>query len=339
MNILKYIILPILAFTTGFMLMYVSVRYIENEKTYATVDNKNTNQKYAGKENDQNQKKDLEKNVNKNNNLGPENKLEYINNNPEIKKEESLNSKKEELTSDKEERLGKKILVNLESKKITLISNGVDFKTFDIVTTGKPNSYYETPVGDFYIKNKNKNRYSTMGEVYMPYAMQFYGNFFIHGIPYHKNGERVTSSYSGGCVRVADNDMLEIYNFTDINTKISLINKNSNYEISSAVNQDLSKNMLIILVSLETLNQEKFVTFQGKGIKIKDLNYYIAQNNVEAKNIIYNYLGKSVFDTYAKERLVSVGIESDSVEFENRSDIEKFTNYIINHKSFILSYL
>ena len=312
MNILKYIILPILAFTTGFMIMYVSVRYIENEKTYAAAENTNINQEYTGKENQQDQKLILE---------------------------ESLNSKKEELTNDKKERLGKKILVNLESKKITLVNDDVDFKTFDIITTGKPNSYYETPVGDFYIKNKTKNRYSNMGEVYMPYAMQFYGNFFIHGIPYHKNGERVTSSYSGGCVRVADNDMLEIYNFTDINTKISLINKNSNYEISSAVNQDLSKNMLIILVSLETLNQEKFVTFQGKKIKIKDLNYYVAQNNVEAKNIIYNYLGKSVFDTYAKERLVSVGIESDSVEFENRSDIEKFTNYIINHKSFILSYL
>jgi len=54
----------------------------------------------------------------------------------------------------------------------------------------------------------------------MPYSVQIHQDFFVHGIPYFPNGERVTSRYSGGCLRVADENAKEIYDFAKAGDKI-----------------------------------------------------------------------------------------------------------------------
>ena len=47
----------------------------------------------------------------------------------------------------------------------------------------------------------------------MPYAVQYYEDFFIHGIPYYKNGENVSSEFTGGCLRFDNEAAKEIYDF------------------------------------------------------------------------------------------------------------------------------
>ncbi|MFA5230206.1 MAG: L,D-transpeptidase [Candidatus Paceibacterota bacterium] len=54
----------------------------------------------------------------------------------------------------------------------------------------------------------------------MPYSVQIHQDFFVHGIPYLPSGERVTSRYSGGCLRVADEDAKTIYDFAERDDKI-----------------------------------------------------------------------------------------------------------------------
>jgi D-alanyl-D-alanine carboxypeptidase len=54
----------------------------------------------------------------------------------------------------------------------------------------------------------------------MPFAMQFSGNFFIHGWPTHTDGTPVATTYSGGCIRMQDEDAKKVYNVARIGMPI-----------------------------------------------------------------------------------------------------------------------
>lgn len=112
--------------------------------------------------------------------------------------------------------------IDLTKMKVSLYKEGEVIKTFKVLTKGREGSWWETPTGKYKIISKEENHFSSIGKVWMPWSMQFYGNFFIHGWPYHQNGEEVSSSYSGGCVRVSTEDAKEIYEFVEKNTTIFL---------------------------------------------------------------------------------------------------------------------
>jgi hypothetical protein len=222
--------------------------------------------------------------------------------------------------------------------EISLYEDNALIKTYPIVSKGKIDSYFETPTGAYTILNKSVNRFSSIGEVYMPYSMQYWGNFFIHGIPYYPNGTKVSSSYSGGCIRINDEDMKEIYNFSNTQTKIIVINTNQ-YATSSVLdlanNDLLLKNFLNVLVSLEFVNQDKDVFFDGANRKYKNLNFYILENNQDAINKVENQIGKYNFQTYKNKKLESIGIYNDN-NLELMENKIKFLNYLYNDKQYIL---
>jgi len=49
----------------------------------------------------------------------------------------------------------------------------------------------------------------------MPYAVQFYGNFFIHGWPYDRFGRALAPGPSGGCIRMNTADARIIFEFAE----------------------------------------------------------------------------------------------------------------------------
>lgn len=146
----------------------------------------------------------------------------------------------------------------------------------------------------------------------------------------------VTTAYSGGCIRMQDIDAKEIYEFSKIGTKIIIKNDNNVSEYKD-MGQDISKNMLIALVSLETINQEKYVTFNKEKVQIKELNYYIINGNIEAISLIKNQLGQKLFDDYVYKKSVSIGISD--VNFENINDRTLFYNFIKTNKSYLLQFI
>lgn len=119
----------------------------------------------------------------------------------------------------------KAIVANLETMTIDLYANGLPLKTFPIASKGRPNSHWETPSGIYEILTKERTHFSSIGEVNMPYSMQFYGNFFIHGWPTYKDGTPVEQNYSGGCIRMATNDAAQIYEFAKLHTPLIVIDK------------------------------------------------------------------------------------------------------------------
>jgi D-alanyl-D-alanine carboxypeptidase len=128
----------------------------------------------------------------------------------------------------KNELLSKKesfVEVDLEKMKISLYKDGNLFQTFSVLSKGKEGSWWETPTGYYTITSKSLNLFSSIGGVWMPYSMQFYGNFFIHGWPYYPNGTAVSRTYSGGCIRLADKDAKEVFNFVKLKTPVLVFDK------------------------------------------------------------------------------------------------------------------
>jgi len=109
---------------------------------------------------------------------------------------------------------------DLSQMKISVYENGEKTLEFPILTKGKPGSWWETPSGLYKIQSKAKNLFSSFGKVYMPFSLQFQGNFFIHGWPYYPSGEPVSSAYSGGCIRLSTNDAQKIYDLVKIGTPV-----------------------------------------------------------------------------------------------------------------------
>ncbi len=115
---------------------------------------------------------------------------------------------------------GKFIAADLVNMKLTLYNDAAIVAEYPILTKGRPKSPYETPSGFYAVLTKETNHLNNREQVYMPYSMQFYGNYFIHGWPYYTDGTPVASSYSGGCIRLSDTDAKSLFAFADKGTGV-----------------------------------------------------------------------------------------------------------------------
>jgi hypothetical protein len=109
---------------------------------------------------------------------------------------------------------------DLSDMKIKVYSAGDLVKEVDILTKGKEGSWWETPAGIYRIESKEENHFSSFGHVYQPWSMAFQGNFFIHGWPYYPDGKPVSQGYSGGCIRLSDEDAKSVFDLVGTGTPV-----------------------------------------------------------------------------------------------------------------------
>lgn len=102
---------------------------------------------------------------------------------------------------------------DLEAMKLTLYEQGIPSSTYPILTKGREGSWWETATGRYTAVSKAANHFSSIGHVWMPWSIQFYGNFFIHGWPYYEDGRPVEKTYTGGCIRLSTDDAERIFRF------------------------------------------------------------------------------------------------------------------------------
>ncbi len=112
------------------------------------------------------------------------------------------------------------IAADLTEMKLYLFENGRATSTIDILSKGKRGSRWETPTGLYEIETKELTHFSSIGQVDMPYSMQFFGNFFIHGWPTYPDGTPVPEGYSGGCIRLSTEDARKVFEFAQGDTPI-----------------------------------------------------------------------------------------------------------------------
>jgi murein DD-endopeptidase MepM/ murein hydrolase activator NlpD len=92
--------------------------------------------------------------------------------------------------------------VNLSKNQIYFFENGRLKEIIPIAYQAPEGVWYQTPTGYFRVGVKKEKHISSIFPVYMNYAVQMYEDFFIHEIPYYLNGERVSSDFTGGCIRL-----------------------------------------------------------------------------------------------------------------------------------------
>ncbi len=115
---------------------------------------------------------------------------------------------------------GKFLVADLTAMRLSLYENGSSTASYPILGKGRPGTPWETPSGFYEIQTKEREHFSSIGDVYMPWSMQFYGNYFIHGWTYYPNGTPVAATFSGGCIKLATSDAKKIYDFATIGTQL-----------------------------------------------------------------------------------------------------------------------
>lgn len=112
------------------------------------------------------------------------------------------------------------IEADLSKMILRVFKNGEMSYEVPILTKGRDGSWWETPAGLYKINTKTKSHFSSIGKVWMPWAMQFQGNFFIHGETYYDDGTPTSSQFSGGCIRLKTSDAEEVYKLINLGTPL-----------------------------------------------------------------------------------------------------------------------
>lgn len=117
---------------------------------------------------------------------------------------------------------GKYIDVSVSHQIMTIFEDGQEVNQF-LVSTGKLGM--ETPRGEFKIKTKEKNHWSTQYKLWMPYSMNFNGPDFIHELPYWPNGYREGENHLGkkvshGCIRLGIGPAKYVFDWAEIGTPV-----------------------------------------------------------------------------------------------------------------------
>jgi len=201
---------------------------------------------------------------------------------------------------------------------VFLLENGKVYKTIKVLHKGPSTLWFQSPTNYFSIGVKYKLLKSGIVNVYMPYSVQIHQDFFIHGIPYYPNGERVNSRFSGGCLRVADEDAKTIYDFSERNNKIivyetAIDNKNikngfynpidsnrywirQNFNSPLKINNQYLQHAGIDMSTKEPENVKSIYDGIVENIIIMGENDFGFGNTVIIKHVIDN---KEIFSLYA----------------------------------------
>ncbi len=106
------------------------------------------------------------------------------------------------------------ITVNTGAHTLTLFRDGTVYKTYK-VAVGKPST--PTPKGTFKIVNRSINPGGPFGVRWLGLSAPGYG---IHGT---NDPSSIGKSVSHGCIRMYNNDVLELANLVPIGTSVKII--------------------------------------------------------------------------------------------------------------------
>lgn len=118
------------------------------------------------------------------------------------------------------------ISADLSAMQLKYYENGVVVEQFPILAKGRPGSWWETPAGLYKVIEKVPSDFSNFAHVYSPWALDFQGNFLIHGWPYYPDGTPVGSTYSGGCIRLSTDNAKTLYDMVDVGTPVLVSSAN-----------------------------------------------------------------------------------------------------------------
>ena len=112
------------------------------------------------------------------------------------------------------------IYANLKNMELALYKEGEKLRVFPVQGKGAEWFWGETPAGIYSVGFKSRLHFSTAARVWMPYAIQYYGNYFIHGWPYDRAGRLLSPGPSGGCIRLNTQEAAAVFEFAQLGMPI-----------------------------------------------------------------------------------------------------------------------
>ncbi|MDO8633606.1 MAG: L,D-transpeptidase family protein [Candidatus Wildermuthbacteria bacterium] len=123
--------------------------------------------------------------------------------------------------------------VNFPEKTIRGYTNGSVEKETSILAIGDPQGWGGTPAGLYSVLSGYELGFSSIARVYMPWAMQFYGKYYLHGEPYYPGGQKRITDVTGGCVQSSDQDAKTMFEFASVGMPVLVIDhENVPYEFT-----------------------------------------------------------------------------------------------------------
>lgn len=117
------------------------------------------------------------------------------------------------------------IYIDLQKMQLTLYQDGEALRSFSVAAKGAEWFMGKTPPGVYRVDSKSKLLFSSMGNVWMPYPIRFFGNYFIHGWPFDLAGQPVRREVSGGCVRLQTKDARALFEFAEVGMPILIFDQ------------------------------------------------------------------------------------------------------------------
>ncbi len=245
---------------------------------------------------------------------------------------------------------GNHVIVHLTDKIITLHDGTTTIATYPILSQGKPGSYYETIGGVYTNDYKTPLHFSSIGHVYMPYSIHLFGNYFIHGVPYYPNGTPVSSTFSGGCIRLTNDVAKIVYDFVSKGTPI-IVTRDTELSFSptivstSTLTSPSMTNLMVASISLEALTQDnEIIGLTGETTtRRKILPKLIHDGNVNVSALYAKSIKEENFVALMNQKAEALGLsntlftDATSSVTTTYEDQERFMNYIRTYKSYLMT--
>ncbi len=182
--------------------------------------------------------------------------------------------------------------------------------------------WFQTPTGYFRIGIKKEKHISSLFPVYMNYAVQMYEDFFIHEIPYYLDGQRVSSNFSGGCIRLEKEYAKKFFKLSQPGDLIISYKKLKNFKIKPIFHPPVNINEFFIRQRFNnpirnrwTFSEDRRIDYiQHAGI---DLAPYPFAKNLNVYNIYHGKVAEIVKNGEEDHGMGNVVIVEHKIKEEN----------------------
>jgi len=94
------------------------------------------------------------------------------------------------------------IEVDIGAMQLRYFKRGVLLQSAEVLAVGEPGSWWSVPAGVYKVESLEREPFSTLAQVYLPFQLRFGGNYVIHGAPALPGGEPLQSETSVGGIRL-----------------------------------------------------------------------------------------------------------------------------------------
>lgn len=127
------------------------------------------------------------------------------------------------------------IAIDLERMRLHTYEQGVRTGTYTIVRKGAQGTHWQTPTGLYTVRGKDASQYIESIVVHFPTAVQFAGNFFIHGTPYTPGGTPVETSFTDSSIQLSNNDAEAVFTIVAEHTPVFVYERPAHQEVPLTV--------------------------------------------------------------------------------------------------------